>query len=318
MSDFTMTEIRWRGVFPALTTKFTADDRLDWDAMERHLAFQLDAGVHGLIVLGSLGENATLTPEEKLEIVRFFARADRRGRPLVACIAECSTRDARAFAAAAAAAGADGFMVLPPMRYVSDRRETLAYLTAVASETDRPIMLYNNPVAYGTDLTPADFERLAENPRFEAIKESSADTRRIPEIRRLTGDHYALFCGVDDLALESFALGADGWVAGLVVAFPRETVRLWELAQAGRWDEARALYQWFLPLLHLDVGPKFVQQIKLVESLMGVGSARVRGPRLQLGDAEAQHVERVLQEALASRPEPGIARRDIDQAAPAS
>lgn len=297
-----MSEIQWRGVFPALTTKFTAADAIDWAAMEKHLEFQLDAGVHGLIILGSLGENATLSAEEKLEMVRFFARADRRGRPLVACIAENSTRDAKAFARAAGEAGADGFMLLPPMRYASDRRETLAYLQEVAAASERPIMLYNNPIAYGTDLAPADFERLADNPRFEAIKESAADTRRFPEIRRLTGDRYALFCGVDDLAYECFALGAVGWVAGLVVAFPRETVRIWELCQAGEWVAARALYEWFLPLLHLDVGPKFVQQIKLVEALMGYGSARVRGPRLQLSEAEASRVEQILSRALDERP----------------
>ena len=297
-----MPSIQWRGVFPALTTKFTAGDEIDWAAMEKHLFFQLDAGVHGLIILGSLGENATLSFDEKIEMVRFFAGADRRGKPLVACIAESSTRDAKTFARGAADAGAEGFMLLPPMRYPSDRRETISYLQDVAAATDLPIMLYNNPIAYGTDLTPADFARLADNPRFEAIKESAADTRRFPEIRRLVGDRFALFCGVDDLAYECFALGAVGWVAGLVVAFPRETVRLWELCQAGRWEEARALYEWFLPLLHLDIGPKFVQQIKLVESLMGVGSARVRGPRLQLSEAEASRVEQVLAEALENRP----------------
>jgi len=298
-----MSSIAWRGVFPALTTKFTAADGLDWAAMENHLAFQLAAGVHGLIILGSLGENAVLSSEEKLEMVRFFARADRRGKPLVACIAESSTRDAKAFARAATEIGVDGFMLLPPMRYASDRRETLAYLQEVAAVSDLPIMLYNNPLAYGTDLLPSDFARLADNPRFEAIKESAADTRRLPEIRRLVGDRFALFCGVDDLAYECFALGAVGWVAGLVAAFPRETVRLWELCQERRWDEARALYEWFLPLLHLDIGPKFVQQIKLVEALMGVGSARVRGPRLQLTEHEASQVERILAEALEDRPE---------------
>jgi 4-hydroxy-tetrahydrodipicolinate synthase len=300
-----MSQIQWRGVFPALTSKFTADDKLDWKAMEKHLAFQLDAGVHGLIVLGSLGETSTLSFEEKLETVRFFAAAERQGRPLIACIAESSTRQARDFAVAAAQAGADGFMLLPPMRYPSDRRETITYLNAVAAATDRPIMLYNNPLAYTIDITPEDFAELADNPRFVAIKESSANTRRIPEIRRLTGDRFALFCGVDDLALESFALGADGWVAGLVVAFPHETMRLWELVQAGRWQEARDLYDWFLPLLHLDIGPKFVQQIKLVEALMGVGSARVRAPRLQLCDKDATRVEKILQRALASRPAAG-------------
>lgn len=300
-----MTDIQWRGVFPALTSKFTTDDRLDWAAMERHLALQLEAGVHGLVVLGSLGENATLSDDERLETVRFFARQERSGRPLIAGIAESSTRRAREFASRAADAGADGFMLLPPMLYAGDRRETLAYLNAVAAATDRPVMLYNNPVAYGTDLLPDDFVRMAENARFAAIKESSADTRRIPDIRRLTGDRFALFCGVDDLALESFTLGADGWVAGLVVAFPREAVRLWELCDAGCWDEARSLYEWFLPLLHFDVGPKFVQRIKLVESLMGVGTARVRAPRLQLTDAEARRVEEVLEQALASRPDLG-------------
>ena len=297
-----MAQIHWRGVFPALTTKFTPDGSLDWLAMEQHLATQLDAGVHGLIILGSLGENSTLSSEEKLEVVRFFASTERRGRPLVACIAESATRQALAFARAASEAGVDAFMLLPPMRYASDRRETFAYLNAVAGATDLPIMLYNNPIAYGTDLTPQDFVELADNPSFIAIKESSANTRRITEIQRLLGDRYALFCGVDDLALECLMLGAAGWVAGLVAAFPRETVRLWELAEAARWEEARKLYDWFLPLLHLDIGPKFVQQIKLVEALMGVGSARVRAPRLQLTDKEARQVENILEHALAHRP----------------
>ncbi len=298
-----MKNLKWAGVFPALTTKFTAADSIDWAAMEQHLSFQLDAGVHGLIVLGSLGETSTLSPAEKLETVDFFARADRRGRPLIACIAECSTRDAREFAAAAEGAGADGFMLLPPMRYLSDRRETMSYLQDVAAATSLPIMLYNNPIAYGTDLSPDDIARLADNPKFQAVKESAADTRRIPEIRRRIGNRMAIFCGVDDLALECLALGAAGWVAGLVVAFPRETVRLWELTQAGRWNQARELYEWFLPLLHLDIGPKFVQQIKLVEALMGVGSAKVRAPRLQLSEKEATAVEKILADALQNRPQ---------------
>ncbi|MDT8322165.1 MAG: dihydrodipicolinate synthase family protein [Xanthomonadales bacterium] len=298
-----MTKIQWRGVFPALTTKFTAADEIDWGAMEQHLEFQLGAGVHGLIILGSLGETSTLSADEKLDMVRFFAKADRRGRPLIAGIAESSTRDAKQFAAAAEQAGADGFMLLPPMRYASDRRETLAYLNEVAGATVCPIMLYNNPVAYATDLLPADFAMLADNPRFQAIKESSEDTRRIPRIREQVGDRFAIFCGVDDLALECFALGAAGWVSGLVVAFPREAVRLWEWCAAGRWAEARALYDWFLPLLHLDTGPKFVQQIKLVEALMGVGNAKVRAPRLQLSEAEASRVEGILSAAQAGRPD---------------
>jgi len=297
-----MTDLQWRGVFPALTTKFTAADEIDWSAMEQHLAFQLDAGVHGLIILGSLGETSTLRYAEKLEMVNFFAQADRRGRPLVACIAESSTRDAKEFALAAEEAGADGFMLLPPMRYPSDPRETMTFLHDVAAATSLPIMLYNNPIAYGTDITPDDIARLADNPKFQAVKESAADTRRIPEIRQRLGDRLAIFCGVDDLAFECFTLGAVGWVAGLVVAFPRETVRIWELAQEGRWNEARKLYEWFLPLLHLDIGPKFVQQIKLVEALMGVGSAKVRAPRLQLTEKEASAVEKILADALENRP----------------
>ena len=298
-----MTDVQWRGVFPALTTKFTTSDEIDWAAMERHLEFQLDAGVHGLVILGSLGETSTLRHAEKLEMVKFFSRMERKGRPVLACIAESSTRDAKEFAVAAEQAGAEGFMLLPPMRYPSDRRETMIFLNEVASATSLPIMLYNNPVAYGIDISPDDIARLADNAKFQAVKESSMDTRRIPEIRKRLGDRMAIFCGVDDLALECFALGAVGWVAGLVDAFPHETVQLWKLTQAGRWDEARELYQWFLPLLHLDVGPKFIQQIKLVEALMGVGSAKVRAPRLQLTEKEASAVEKILNNALEYRPQ---------------
>lgn len=297
-----MSHPHWHGVFPALTTKFTADDHLDFDAMGEHLEFQLNAGVHGIIILGSLGENSTLNAAEKRELMAFFARAVNGRVPLLACVAECDTREARALVAAGEQSGIDGFMVLPPMRYPSDRRETLQWFRDVEQATDKPLMLYNNPVAYGTDLLPEDFATLAEHEGFVAIKESSADPRRMPAIRRHCGDRYALFCGVDDLALECFAVGAVGWVAGLVVAFPEETVRLYDLMTRGQWDEARDLYDWFLPLLHLDIGPLFVHQIKLVEQLVGVGSERVRAPRLALEGAERAHVERVVREALAHRP----------------
>jgi dihydrodipicolinate synthase/N-acetylneuraminate lyase len=296
-------DIAWRGVFPALTTKFAADFSLDFEGMEQHLEFQLDAGVHGVIILGSLGENSTLDMGEKQDLIRFFAaRIDGRV-PLIACIAESGTREARELVAAGERLGADGFMLLPPMRYPSDTSETLKYFEDVADASGLPIMLYNNPVAYGTDILPQDFATLANRPGFQAIKESSADTRRIADIRRLTGERYAVFCGVDDLALECFMLGAVGWVAGLVVAFPRETVRLYRMMKTGSWDEARALYEWFLPLLHLDIGPKFVQQIKLVEELTGVGSARVRPPRQPLRMSESARVRDIVEAALASRPE---------------
>lgn len=293
----------WRGVYPALTTKFDENYHLDYDAMAAHLDTQLDAGVHGIIILGSLGENSTLDMTEKLQLARFF-RDQVAGRvPLIACIAESGTREACELAVEGETIGVDGYMLLPPMRYPSDREETLQYFHSVAAATSLPIMLYNNPVAYGTDITPADFAELADNPSFVAIKESSADTRRVADIRRLTGDRFTIFCGVDDLALECFALGAVGWVAGLVVAFPRETVRLYELMVAGRWPEARALYEWFLPLLHLDIGPKFVQQIKRVEELMDLGSATVRPPRLALRPDEDARVRQVVKAALAGRPE---------------
>ena len=297
-----MNTIIWKGVYPAVTTKFKQDFSLDLDAMAEHTEFQLSAGVHGLIILGSLGENSTLDMDEKLRLTEFFIRQIDSRVPLLACIAESDTRQACYYASRAEAMGVSGFMLLPPMRYPSDRRETMSYLEEVAAATDLPIMLYNNPVAYGTDLTPADFEALASNPKFVAIKESSANTRRVPEIRRRTGERYAIFCGVDDLAFECFSLGAVGWVAGLVVAFPRETVALYELMHAGKWTEARQLYEWFLPLLSLDIGPKFVQQIKLVEEIMGVGSARVRSPRLALSETEADRVRQIVDQALANRP----------------
>jgi dihydrodipicolinate synthase/N-acetylneuraminate lyase len=297
-----MNSKRWSGVFPALTTKFKSDFSLDLEAMANHLEFQLEAGVHGLVILGSLGENSTLDMDEKLQLTEFFAKRVNGRVPLLAGIAESDTRKACHFARRAQEAGLDGFMLLPPMRYPSDRRETLTYLEEVAAASDLPVMLYNNPVAYGTDLKPVDFATLALNPKFVAIKESSEDTRRIPEIRQLLGDRYALFCGVDDLAFECFAMGVVGWVAGLVVAFPRETVRLYDLMSEQKWSEARVLYEWFLPLLHLDVGPKFVQQIKLVEEICGVGSARVRSPRLSLSKTEARAVREIVEQALANRP----------------
>ncbi|MGB5488840.1 MAG: dihydrodipicolinate synthase family protein [Lysobacterales bacterium] len=297
-----MNTARWQGVYPAVTTKFKADLSLDFDAMAAHLEFQLDAGVHGVIILGSLGENSTLDMDEKLQLTEFFIRQVNGRVPLLACIAESDTRQACIYASRAEAMGIDGFMLLPPMRYPSDQRETMSYLHEVATASDVPIMLYNNPVAYGTDLSPADFKTLAANPKFVAIKESSANTRRIPEIRRRTGDRYAIFCGVDDLAFESIALGAVGWVAGLVVAFPRETVRIYDLMMANKWAEARQIYEWFLPLLSLDIGPKFVQQIKLVEEMLGVGSARVRSPRLALSEPEVDRVRQIVEQSLANRP----------------
>jgi 1-pyrroline-4-hydroxy-2-carboxylate deaminase len=292
----------WTGVFPALTTKFSEDLSLDIPAMERHIKWMLDSGVHGLIVLGSLGENATLTPAEKLEVLALALRLGKGRVPVLSCVAETSTRGACEFVEKTGSMGADGFMVLPGMQYASDPRETLHHLRSVAKVSKKPIMIYNNPVAYRVDITPEMLAEVTDEPLFVAVKESSDDVRRVTDIRNLTGDRYRLFCGVDDLAFESLIAGAEGWVAGLVCAFPRETVALYELVRAGRIDEARSLQQWFMPLLHLDVSTKFVHNIKLVEQLVGVGSEWLRPPRLPLVGEERKRVERIVEQALKTRP----------------
>lgn len=294
--------VSWSGIFPAVTTKFHEDGTLDIAAMERHLNFLIESGVHGLVVLGSLGENVTLDPAEKQEVVKLAVRVSRGRLPVLSGVAETSTAMAQAFVRQAQANGADGFMLMPAMVYPADRRETLAYLRAVASSSDRPIMIYNNPVAYKVDVTPEMFAALADEPKFVALKESSENIRRITDIINLVGKRYRIFVGVDDLALESLVLGADGWVAGLVCAFPRETAALYTLARAGRLEEALNLYRWFMPLLHLDVSTKFVQYIKLVESLVGVGTEHVRAPRLPLTGDERRSIEQIVAKALATRP----------------
>ncbi|CAM2066496.1 Dihydrodipicolinate synthase family protein [Sulfidibacter corallicola] len=296
-------QFNWHGVFPAVTTKFTADDQLDSPAFQRHIQAMLDSGCHGIIVLGTLGENSVLSPEEKRSAIQSAAAQIKGQVPLLATIAENTTQAACQLAADAKDLGADGLMLLPPMLYKSDNRETVAYLSTVAKSTDLPIMLYNNPVAYGIDLTPDILAELADCENFVAIKESSDDVRRITDIRNLLGDRYRLFCGVDNLALESLLLGADGWVAGLVCAFPRETVAIYQAALAGNLTLARELYRWFMPLLHLDVSTKLVQNIKLAEVKTGLGTEHVRAPRLPLAGEERRRVEEIIDECLASRPE---------------
>lgn len=292
----------WQGVYPALTTKFKPDYRLDVAAMEKHFAWQLECGVDGLIVCGSLGENSVLSIEEKLEVLRLAVRVADGGAPVLMTIAEGSTAEAITLAERSAKEGADGLMVLPGMRYVADRRETIAHYRAIARASPRPIMVYNNPVAYGVDVTPDMFEELADEATIAAIKESSDDVRRVTDIIRRTGERYAIFCGVDDLAMEAMVMGACGWVAGLVNAFPAETVAIQRLIAGGRLDEARTIYRWFSPLLHLDVSRKLVQNIKLVEAIVGVGTETVRPPRLPLFGAEREAVIALARQALAARP----------------
>ncbi|HSS69723.1 MAG TPA: dihydrodipicolinate synthase family protein [Casimicrobiaceae bacterium] len=297
-----MSEHSWRGVYPALTTKFKPDYRLDSPAMEKHFAWQIDSGVDGLIVCGSLGENSVLSSEEKLEVLRVAARVSGGRVPVLMTIAEGSTAEGIALGERSAREGADGLMVLPGMRYVSDRRETIAHYRAIAKASSKPIMVYNNPIAYGVDVTPEMFEELADEPALVAIKESSDNVRRVTDIIARTGGRYAIFCGVDDLAMEAMLMGACGWVAGLVDAFPRETVAIYRLISDGRVEEARAIYRWFSPLLHLDVSRKLVQNVKLVESIVGVGTEVVRPPRLPLGGEERAQVIALVEQALKTRP----------------
>jgi len=297
-----MTHPTWQGVYPALTTKFKPDYRLDVAAMEKHFAWQIERGVDGLIVCGSLGENSVLSVDEKLEVLRVGVRVSRGKVPVLMTIAEGSTAEGIALCERAARESADGFMVLPGMRYVSDRRETLAHYRAIAKASAKPIMVYNNPIAYGVDVAPEMFEELADEASIVAIKESSDNVRRVTDIISRTGARYAIFCGVDDLAMEAMLMGARGWVAGLVDAFPDETVAIYRLITDGRVEEARKIYRWFSPLLHLDVSRKLVQNIKLVESVVGVGTETVRPPRLPLVGEERAQVVALVEQALKTRP----------------
>ncbi len=296
------TSVRWEGVYPALLTPFTADDQLDLALFKTNLQVQLDAGVHGLIIGGSLGEASTLTRPEKLTLLQTALDTSAGRVPVLMNIAEQATREAVACAREAEAAGADGLMVLPPMRYYADPRETITFFQTVANATALPVMIYNNPVDYKIMTTLAMFEQLAELPNVQAVKESTRDLTNITRMRNAFGDRFKILGGVDTLALEALMLGADGWVAGLVDAFPAETVAIYELAKAGQYDTARDIYRWFMPLLELDIHPKLVQYIKLAASVTGIGSEYVRAPRLPLEGTEREQVLSLIQTAVAKRP----------------
>ena len=297
-----MSNALWNGVFPAVTTKFTNDDRLDIAEMERCFALQRDAGVDGIIVCGSLGEASTLDPEEKIEVLKTALRVAHGKCHVLMTVVDGATRRAQAQAEAAAKAGAHGLMVLPGVPYKSEAHETMAHYRAVAKAGGLPVMIYNNPVAYGVDLTPEMIAELAHEPLFVAVKESSDNIRRVTELFNLIDDKFRVFTGVDNLALESFAVGAHGWVAGLVVAFPKETVAIYKLAKAGRMDEALAIYRWFRPLLDLDVSARLVQNIKLVEAVAINSNDRCRAPRIALSGAERARIEKIVKDAMAKRP----------------
>jgi 4-hydroxy-tetrahydrodipicolinate synthase len=288
----------WQGVFPAVTTPFTEDDRVDVSGLHRLVDFLIEGGVDGLIMLGTLGEGSVLSPEEKEQVLREALTAADGRVPVLAGVAETTTRAACRFAERAAALGVQGFMALPALLYNALPHETLAHFRTLARATELPLMLYNNPVLYGVDVTPEIVAELADELHIVAVKESSEDVRRITDIRVHTGDRYRLFVGVDDLVLEGVAAGADGWVAGLANVFPRESVALFRLARGGRLDEARQLYRWFMPLLHLDASPQLVQHIKLAQAMVGVGSEHVRPPRQPLQGAQRQAVAAIIRKAL--------------------
>lgn len=294
--------IRWQGVFPALTTKFTSDFKLDYMLFEKNLKVQLDAGVEGVILGGTLGESSVLSNQEKFDLVKFTVEQVAGKVPVVMNIAEGSTAEAVKLANEAEKYGATGLMLLPPMRYKSDHRETVAYFAAVAKSTSLPIMIYNNPVDYKIEVTLEMFEELVPYANIQAVKESTRDVSNVTRMINKFGDRFKILCGVDTLAMEEMVLGADGWVAGLVCAFPRETVAVYRLVKAGKWNEALSIYRWFLPLLELDIHPKLVQYIKLAEAEEGIGSEHVRPPRLTLVGEEREQVLKVIREGIKSRP----------------
>ena len=294
-------EFQWKGVFPALTTPLTGGDELDLEMLAKSIESQLQAGVDGIILGGSLGEASVLTTAEKEVLVRNTVKLVDGQVPVILNIAEGSTRDAIRQAGLAGDWGADGVMLLPPMRYRPDHRETVSFFRAVATSTNLPILLYNNPVDYGTGISLGMFAELADVSNIQAVKESTRDVTNVTRMRNCFGDRFRILCGVDTLAFEELCLGADGWVAGLVCAFPRETVELYQLIIKGELEQARQLYRWFLPLLELDIHPKLVQYIKLAQSLTGLGTEYVREPRLQLEGEERERILKIIRGAIQNR-----------------
>jgi 4-hydroxy-tetrahydrodipicolinate synthase len=292
----------WSGVFPAVTTQFHADGSLDLPALERHLEVLIQSGISGLVMLGSLGENITLTASEKQEVMRAAIQTAQGRVPVVSGVAELSTASAVTWAQTVEKMGGNGLMVMPAMVYPADTQEAIAHYSAVASATGLPVIAYNNPLAYHVDLTPEVMKVLSRHENITMIKESCGDIRRVTDLVNALGDRFAIFAGVDDLALEATLLGATGWIAGIGLAFPAENQRLWDLMMAGKWEEARTLYRWYTPLLHLDVGRKFVQNIKLAIQEVGLGSEHVRLPRLPLSGEERERVLSIIHTGIENRP----------------
>ena len=294
--------IEWKGVMPAVTTKFTDTDELDIPAFKKNIKAQLDAGVHGIVLGGTLGEASTLEDHEKRTLTKETVAYVDGKVPVMINIAEQSTKGAIVAAQKAEDDGASGLMMLPPMRYKAGDQEVIQYFSDVASSTKLPIMIYNNPVDYKIEVSLAMFEVLLKHDNIQAVKESTRDISNVTRIKNNFGDRLKIMTGVDTLALESLLMGADGWVAGLVCAFPEETVAIYELQKAGKIQEALAIYRWFLPLLELDINPKLVQNIKLAEVHTGIGTENVRAPRLPLFGEEREHVLKIITEGIATRP----------------
>lgn len=298
-----MNNPRWQGIFPAITTKFHADESIDAQGTADHIDYQIRNGIHGLVTCGSLGEASTLTLEEKLQVAEIAMQAAKGRVPVLANVSETSTREALRYIAGANALGVDGFMVMPSVIYVADAREAMQNVRTMAEAAQKPIMVYNNPVAYRVDLKPEHMAELADCAWIVAIKESTDNIRRITDLRNLLGTRYQLFLGVDDLAYEGLALGCDGLLAGVGCTFPRETVALYDLMKAGEFAQALKLYQWMTPMLHLDVSTKLVQNLKLIDVLAGVSTEHMRRPRLPLVGQEREAVMAIVEKALASRPQ---------------
>ena len=296
-------QISWTGIYPALTTKFTTDDKLDLPLFEKNLDVHIAAGIDGIILGGTLGESSVLSTDEKEELVKVSLKKADGKIPVILNIAEGSTREALQQVEYAKNWGAQGLMVLPPMRYKSDHRETVQWFKTIANATDMPIIVYNNPLDYKTLITLDMFDELQVCKNIEAVKESTRDVTNVARMRNRFGDRYKILCGVDTLAMEELCLGADGWVAGLVCAFPAETVAIYRLVKAGRIAEATKIYRWFMPLLELDIVPKLVQYIKLAEEQAGIGSEAVRAPRLVLAGEEREATLKTINDGIASRPE---------------
>ncbi len=297
-----MTIPNWQGVYPALLTPFRADDTIDFNMFKLNLDAQLNAGIDGIVMGGSLGEASTLLNSEKWDLLRFSKQVMSRPVPAIVNIAEQSTRCAIETAQDAEENGADGLMLLPPLRYKADDRETVEYFKAIASASSLPIMIYNNPYDYKIEVTLDMFEELAKIPSIQAVKESTRDVSNVTRMNNRFGNRFKILCGVDTLALEELALGADGWVGGLVDAFPAETVAVYQLMKAGNYKEALAIYRWFLPVLELDIHSKLVQYIKLAATQTGISSEYVRAPRLTLEGDERASVLKVINDAIVTRP----------------